>query len=147
MIALNYTSGTTANPKGVMITHRNACLNIMGHLMHTHMTARIAICGCCRCFTANGWTFVWTITAVGGRHVCLRKADPKLIFEAIAREGITLLCAAPTVLIGIANAPEELPPARRRAACVSSPPARRPPRPPSSASKANWAGRSRTSMA
>jgi fatty-acyl-CoA synthase len=59
-------------------------------------------------FHANGWTFVWAITAVGGRHVCLPKADPRLIFEAITREGVTLLCAAPTVLIGMANAPEDL---------------------------------------
>jgi fatty-acyl-CoA synthase len=58
-------------------------------------------------FHANGWTFVWTVTAVGGTHVCLRKADPKLIFETIAGESITYFCAAPTVLIGIASAPEE----------------------------------------
>jgi fatty-acyl-CoA synthase len=63
-------------------------------------------------FHANGWTFVWTVTAVGGAHVCLRKVEPQLVFAVIAREAITLLCAAPTVLIGIAGAPEDL---RRRA--------------------------------
>ncbi len=106
MIALNYTSGTTANPKGVMITHRNTGFNIMGHLMHTHLTAADRYLWVLPMFHANGWTFVWTITAVGGRHVCLPKADPRLIFEAVIREGVTLLCAAPTVLISIANAPE-----------------------------------------
>lgn len=108
MISLNYTSGTTANPKGVMITHRNAALNIMGHLMHTRITSADRYLWVLPMFHANGWCFTWTITAVGGKHVCLRKADPAAIFETIAREGITMLCAAPTVLIGIAGAPEEL---------------------------------------
>lgn len=108
MIALNYTSGTTAKPKGVMVTHRNTALNIMGHLMHTRITSADRYLWVLPMFHANGWCFVWAVTAVGGRHVCLPKADPKLIFEAIAREGITLMCAAPTVLISIANAPEEV---------------------------------------
>ena len=108
MIALNYTSGTTANPKGVMVTHRNTALNIMGHLMHTRITAADRYLWVLPMFHANGWCFVWAMTAVGGRHVCIPKADPRLIFEAIVREGITLLCAAPTVLIGIASAPEGL---------------------------------------
>jgi fatty-acyl-CoA synthase len=108
MIALNYTSGTTANPKGVMVTHRNTCLNIMGHLMHHGMSAADRYLWVLPMFHANGWTFVWTVTAVGGVHVCLRKADPKLIFETITREGATFFCAAPTVLISIASAPQEL---------------------------------------
>lgn len=108
MISLNYTSGTTANPKGVMITHRNTALNIMGHLMHTRITSADRYLWVLPMFHANGWCFTWAITAVGGTHVCLRKADPGLIFETIAREHITMLCAAPTILIGIANAPEEL---------------------------------------
>ncbi len=107
MIALNYTSGTTAQPKGVMVTHRNTALNIMGHLMHTRITAADRYLWVLPMFHANGWCFVWTITAVGGTHVCLPKADPRLIFAAIRQEGVTLLCAAPTVLIGIANAPAE----------------------------------------
>ena len=108
MIALNYTSGTTANPKGVMVTHRNTAMNTMGHLMHTRITAADRYLWVLPIFHANGWCFVWTVTAVGGRHVCLPKADPRLIFETIRNEGTTLLCAAPTVLIGIANAPAEI---------------------------------------
>lgn len=108
MIALNYTSGTTANPKGVMVTHRNTAFNIMGHLMHTRITAADRYLWVLPMFHANGWCFVWTITAVGGRHICIPKADPKLIFDTIKREGVTLLCAAPTVLISIASAAEEV---------------------------------------
>lgn len=108
MIALNYTSGTTANPKGVMVTHRNTALNIMGHLMHTRITAADRYLWVLPMFHANGWCFVWTITAVGGRHICIPKADPRLIFETIRRESVTLLCAAPTVLISIANALDEV---------------------------------------
>ena len=59
-------------------------------------------------FHANGWTFVWTVTAAGATHVCLPKVDPRRIFELIDKEGITMLCAAPTVLIGLANADAEL---------------------------------------
>jgi len=108
LIAINYTSGTTANPKGVMVTHRNTALNLMGHLMHTHLTSGDRYLWVLPMFHANGWCFVWTMTAVGGTHVCLPKADPALIFDHISRERVTLFCAAPTVLIGIANAPESL---------------------------------------
>ena len=59
-------------------------------------------------FHANGWTFVWTVTAVGGKHICLRKVEPAAVFEKIKQESVTMLCAAPTVLISIANGPEEL---------------------------------------
>ena len=107
MIALNYTSGTTAHPKGVMITHRNAYLNSAGRLMHTHMTCADRYLWILPMFHANGWTYVWTTTAVGAVHHCLRKVDPRAVFETITREGITMFCAAPTVLISIASAPEE----------------------------------------
>jgi fatty-acyl-CoA synthase len=77
-------------------------------------------------FHANGWTFVWNITAVGGTHVCLRRVEPPRIFAELARERVTMLCAAPTVLIGIANAPEELrkgAPAGVRVLTAGAPPA------------------------
>jgi fatty-acyl-CoA synthase len=113
LITINYTSGTTARPKGVMITHRNAYLNTLGTLAHFQMSPEDRYLWTLPMFHANGWTFVWTVTARGSAHVCLRKVDPTLIFELVEREAITTLCAAPTVLIGIANAPEAL---RKRAA-------------------------------
>ena len=108
LITINYTSGTTARPKGVMITHRNAYLNALGTLVHFQMSPEDRYLWTLPMFHANGWTFVWTVTARGSTHVCLRKVDPTLIFELVEREAITTLCAAPTVLIGIANAPEAL---------------------------------------
>ena len=106
LITINYTSGTTARPKGVMITHRNAYLNVLGTLAHFQMSPEDRYLWTLPMFHANGWTFVWTVTARGSAHVCLRKVDPTMIFELVERETITTLCAAPTVLIGIANAPE-----------------------------------------
>src|SRR5881394_864948 len=108
LLSINYTSGTTARPKGVMITHRNAWLNVIGTLVHLHMTCADRYLWTVPMFHANGWTFVWIVTAVGGTHVCLRKPEPRAVFEQIARETVTLFCAAPTILIAIANAPAEL---------------------------------------
>jgi fatty-acyl-CoA synthase len=108
LLTINYTSGTTSRPKGVMITHRNAYLNSVGTLVHEHMTCADRYLWTLPMFHANGWTFVWTVTAAGAAHVCLPKVDPGLVFELIEKERITVLCAAPTVLIGLANADEEL---------------------------------------
>jgi fatty-acyl-CoA synthase len=91
-----------------MITHRIAWMNSVGMLVHLHMSAGERYLWTLPMFHANGWTFTWTVTAIGGTHVCLRKVDPTRVFEAIAHESITMFCAAPTVLIGIANAPAEL---------------------------------------
>src|SRR4029077_16815550 len=108
LLTINYTSGTTARPKGVMITHRNAWMNSIGTLVHQPMTCADRYLWTLPMFHANGWTFVWTVTAVGATHVCLRKVDPVVIFEKMERESISMLCAAPTVLISIANGPIEL---------------------------------------
>ena len=108
LITINYTSGTTARPKGVMITHRNAYINIMGTLVHHHLTVGDRYLWTLPMFHANGWTFTWINTARGMTHVCLRKVEPALIFQLIKDENITMFCAAPTVLISIANAPEEV---------------------------------------
>ena len=108
LISINYTSGTTARPKGVMITHRNAYLNVVGTLMHFTLTPKDRYLWTLPMFHANGWTFVWIVTARGAAHICLRKVEPRSIFAAIESEKASIFCAAPTVLIGIANAPEEL---------------------------------------
>jgi fatty-acyl-CoA synthase len=108
LLTINYTSGTTSRPKGVMITHRNAYINILGTLAHLPMSSSDRYLWTLPMFHANGWTFVWIVTAVGGTHVCLRRVEPARVFANVRDEGITMLCAAPTVLIGIANAPEEV---------------------------------------
>jgi fatty-acyl-CoA synthase len=112
LISINYTSGTTARPKGVMITHRNAYMNVVGTLVHQSMACGDRYLWTLPMFHANGWTFVWIVTACGATHICLRKVEPRAIFELMSSENISMFCAAPTVLIGIANAPEAL----RRAA-------------------------------
>jgi fatty-acyl-CoA synthase len=106
LISINYTSGTTARPKGVMITHRNAWVNSVGTLAHWPMTSADRYLWTLPMFHANGWTFTWTLTAVGATHVCLRKIEAASIYEHLTKERITSLCAAPTVLIAIANGPE-----------------------------------------
>jgi len=108
LLTINYTSGTTSRPKGVMITHRNAYMNAVGTLVHCHMSCSDRYLWTLPMFHANGWTFVWIVTAVGGANICLRKVDPKAIFDLINRESVSTFCAAPTVLISIANAPEEI---------------------------------------
>jgi fatty-acyl-CoA synthase len=108
LLTINYTSGTTARPKGVMITHRNAYMNVIGTLVHHHLTPADRYLWTLPMFHANGWTFVWINTARGMANVCLRRVEPKLVFQLIKDEAITMFCAAPTVLIGIANAPAEL---------------------------------------
>ena len=108
LLTINYTSGTTSKPKGVMITHRNAYMNVVGTLIHHPMTVADRYLWTLPMFHANGWTFVWTVTAAGGTHICLRKVEPTAVFEKIKNESVTMLCAAPTVLISIANGPEDL---------------------------------------
>jgi fatty-acyl-CoA synthase len=105
LLTINYTSGTTSRPKGVMITHRNAYMNSVGTLLHLHMGVGDRYLWTLPMFHANGWTFTWTVTAAAATHVCLRKVDPALVFELIRDEHVGWLCAAPTVLISLANAP------------------------------------------
>jgi fatty-acyl-CoA synthase len=88
-----------------MITHRNAWTNAVGTLVHHPMTQADRYLWTLPMFHANGWTFVWIVTAIGGAHVCLRKVDAPSIYTHIERESISMLCAAPTVLISIANGP------------------------------------------
>jgi fatty-acyl-CoA synthase len=108
LISINYTSGTTSRPKGVMITHRNNYLNVVGTLAHYPMTLKDRYLWTLPMFHANGWTFVWIVTARGGAHICLRRVEPRAIFDLLQSERISMFCASPTVLIGLANAPEEV---------------------------------------
>src|SRR5256884_6155291 len=114
LLTINYTSGTTSRPKGVMITHRNAYLNTVGTLLHEHMSCADRYLWTLPMSHANGWTFVGTVTAAGATHVCLPKVDPASVFKLIETESITMLCAAPTVLIGLANVDQEVRSGARR---------------------------------
>ncbi len=126
LISLNYTSGTTAKPKGVMITHRNAWANVVGTLIHLRLGVDDRYLWTLPMFHANGWTFVWIVTAVGGTHICLPKFEPARVLELSRKERVDWLCAAPTVLIALANASNEVRgdvPPGVRVATAGAPPA------------------------
>jgi fatty-acyl-CoA synthase len=97
-IAVNYTSGTTGRPKGVVYTHRGAFLNALGSLMSFGVGPDTVYLWTLPMFHCNGWCLVWGVTAAGGTHVCLPKPDPDAAIEAIGRHRVTHLCAAPVVL-------------------------------------------------
>src|ERR1700751_2753293 len=105
LLTINYTSGTTARPKGVMITHRNAAINPIGTLLPLPIGVGERYLWTLPMFHANGWTYPWTVTAAAGTHICLRRVDPGTIFALIRDEHVGWLCAAPTVLISLASAP------------------------------------------
>jgi fatty-acyl-CoA synthase len=109
IISINYTSGTTGRPKGVMYTHRGAFLNAMAEVIESHHTPESVYLWTLPMFHCNGWCTTWGVTAVGGRHVCLRAVDPGLAWKLIRTEGITHLNGAPTVLISLANHPDAAP--------------------------------------
>ncbi len=102
-ISINYTSGTTGRPKGVMYTHRGAYLSALGNAIEIGMGYETRYLWTLPMFHCNGWTYPWAVTAVSGTHVCLRKVEPPRIWELFEDEGITHYCAAPTVQIGIVN--------------------------------------------
>jgi acyl-CoA synthetase (AMP-forming)/AMP-acid ligase II len=99
VIALNYTSGTTGQPKGVMYTHRGAYLNALGEVIEHRLVADSVYLWTLPMFHCNGWCFTWAVTAAGARHVVLPKVEPARVFEEVEREGVTHLCGAPTVLV------------------------------------------------
>ena len=105
-IAINYTSGTTGRPKGVMYSHRGAYVNAIGEILETAMTWDTHYLWTLPMFHCNGWCFTWAVTAVGGTHHCLRKVDPAVIWDALDQAGITHYNGAPTVQIGVVNHPK-----------------------------------------
>ncbi|MDA0229816.1 MAG: acyl-CoA synthetase [Proteobacteria bacterium] len=106
-ISLCYTSGTTGNPKGVVLHHRGAYLNAIGNSLTWSLGDAPVYLWTLPMFHCNGWCFTWTITAQGGTHVCLRRVEAAAIFEAITRDGVNRFCGAPIVLNMIVNAPQE----------------------------------------
>ena len=109
VISINYTSGTTGRPKGVMYTHRGAHLNALAEVIHSRHSTDSVYLWTLPMFHCNGWCTTWGVTAVAGRHVCLRQVDPAEIWDLVEREEITHLNGAPTVLISMANHPAAKP--------------------------------------
>lgn len=105
-ISLNYTSGTTGNPKGVVYHHRGAYLNAFSNIVSWGMPPHSVYLWTLPMFHCNGWCFPWTMAANAGTNVCLRRVDPRLILELIAEHKVTHYCGAPIVHSMIANAPE-----------------------------------------
>ncbi|EHP44798.1 acyl-CoA synthetase [Cupriavidus basilensis OR16] len=104
-IALNYTSGTTGDPKGVVYHHRGAAINAISNILEWDLPKHAVYLWTLPMFHCNGWCFPWTIAARAGVNVCLRKFEPKLVFDLMRDEGVTHYCAAPIVHTALVNAP------------------------------------------
>ena len=106
-IALNYTSGTTGDPKGVVYHHRGAAINAISNILEWDMPKHAVYLWTLPLFHCNGWCFPWTVAARAGVNVCLRKFDAKLVLDLIAAERVTHYCGAPIVQSALAAAPPE----------------------------------------
>ena len=105
-ISLNYTSGTTGNPKGVVYHHRGAAMMVYGNVVSAGMTRHPVYLWTLPMFHCNGWCFPWSLSVVAGTHVCLRWVRAKAMYDAIADHGVTHLCGAPVVMATLLHAPE-----------------------------------------
>jgi fatty-acyl-CoA synthase len=101
MLSLNYTSGTTGKPKGVMLHHRGAYINALGELLESGITGNSSYLWTLPMFHCNGWCYTWAVTAIAAKHVCLRKVDFPEIFRLIKTESVSHMCAAPIVISGM----------------------------------------------
>jgi fatty-acyl-CoA synthase len=108
LLSINYTSGTTGNPKGVMYAHRGAYLHALGVVAESRLTSSSAYLWTLPMFHCNGWAYTWAVTAMGAEHVCLAAVQPEAIWREL-HAGVTHLCAAPTVLIMLAGSPDAKP--------------------------------------
>ncbi len=105
-ISLNYTSGTTGNPKGVVLHHRGAYLNACANALTFGLSPRSVYLWTLPMFHCDGWTYTWAVTLAGATHVCLRRVEPAMVFAAIAEHRVTHMCGAPIVLTMLIHAPD-----------------------------------------
>jgi len=105
LISLNYTSGTTGKPKGVMVSHRGACFNALGNIIEWGLSAESNVLWTLPMFHCNGWGLTWAATAAGATHVCLRKIEDETIWRLIATERVSHLCGAPSLLAHLFDCP------------------------------------------